>query len=359
MIRRQLLAQERCRKRLGHLHSCHQPMGDKPWFQKISNPSPSSRPTFSVSMKILNARSKGPKTGQATKKHPVYEIIMMYRWKFEFPRWPQIPNHAPPFGISLKKFRNKLQESESVSVFGPRSNPDKSLKGKLCDASIIKHVKCWKLVWGLMIAMVSDPMVRRSDDPMVRRSDDPMVHWSADPMVRWSDGPLIRRSNGPMVRWSDDPMVRRSDDPLVRWSAGPLIRRSDDPMVRWSADPTIRWSAGPLIRWSADPTIRWSDGRWSADPTIRWSDDPMVRWSADPTIRWSDGPLVRWSDDPLIRWSAGPLIDPMVRWSEIQRSKFEPQWRYHFGCDCLPTYPLQVKAQQVLKYWFRICFELK
>lgn len=60
-------------------------------------------------------------------------MIMMYRWKFEFPRWPQIPNHAPPFGISLKKFRNKLQKSESVSVFGPRSNPDKSLKLRCFD----------------------------------------------------------------------------------------------------------------------------------------------------------------------------------------------------------------------------------
>lgn len=53
----------------------------------------------------------------------------------------------PSLRITLKKVRNKLQKSESVSVFGPRSNPDKSLKGKLCDASIKKNVKCWKLVW--------------------------------------------------------------------------------------------------------------------------------------------------------------------------------------------------------------------
>ena len=79
MIRRQLLAQERCRKRLGHLHSCHQPMGDKPWFQKISNPSPSSRPTFSVSMKILNARSKRSQNWASDQKTcGINEIIMIY-----------------------------------------------------------------------------------------------------------------------------------------------------------------------------------------------------------------------------------------------------------------------------------------
>ena len=167
---------------------------------------------------------------------------------------------------------------------------------------------------------------------LIRWSDDPMIRWSDDPMVHWSDGPVIRWSDGPMVRWSDDPLIRRSNGPMVRWS--------DDPMVRWSDDPLVRWSAGPLIRRSDDPMVRWS-----ADPTIRWSDDPLVRWSADPTIRWSDGPLVRWSDDPLIRWSAGPLIDPMVRWSEIQRSKLEPQWRYHFGRDCLPTYPLHASER--------------
>ena len=141
-IKETTFSKEKVPQTVGSSPPWHFRKGDKPWFRNMSNPSPSGQPTVSVSMKILNARSKGPKTGKRPKNIRYswdnYDIYLWYimiyiPMKIWILSLATNSKPSPPFGITLKKFRNKLQKSESVSVFGPRSNPDKSLKLRCFD----------------------------------------------------------------------------------------------------------------------------------------------------------------------------------------------------------------------------------